>query len=117
METFDLTRLLSAMSVDAINVQLRLDRHYEEEIRHFADLPGAASELLRPLFPRRLCLERFDPSFRAGIVVTHEHEFAIRAVPLNAQIFKRTSATTGRYSRLSFSVHPVPVSKEESPWQ
>jgi hypothetical protein len=111
MAAQEIADLLGRMAVDAINVQLRLDQHYETEIRRFAQLP-ALNELLQPLTPQRLQVARFDLSFRAAIAVTHEQEFAIQALPLNAQFFIRTSSMADRFSRLSFSVHQIPISKE-----
>ena len=114
MEMPDIGELVGKMAVDAINIQLKLDLHYQADVARFEQL--APSPLLMPLAPRRLRAERFDLSFQAAIRVTREEEFAVRALPLNAQFFIRTSATTDRHSRLSFSVHQVPTSKEQSTW-
>ena len=116
MEVPEIAGLLGAMAVDAIGVQLRLDLNFQAELRRWSelvpnlgvtDLPG----FLLPLLPRRLRAERLEMSFQAALAVTKTTQFEIRLLPLNAQFIKRTSATVSRYSRLSFSVHQVPVSR------
>jgi hypothetical protein len=126
MEFPNIAELVGAMAIDAINVQIKFNQHFETEIQRMESLlaatlrtaafPTALPELLLPLLPRPLRVVQFDLKFLAGISVTREQELAIRAVPLNAEFMIRTSARTDRHSRVIFSVQQIPISKEQSSW-
>lgn len=105
----EFTDLISALTVDAINVQLRLNRSYEFELQQFTQLSGIESAFLLPLLPRRLHLDRFDLSLGVGVSVTKDVRFAVRALPLNAEFYTRTAATSSRYGRVCLSVHQIPI--------
>jgi hypothetical protein len=120
MDLPDIGELIGAMAVDAINVQVKFNQYFESEIQRMKDLlaavqrmpvaPAAAPELLLPLRPCSLRMREFELSFGVGISVTRDEEFAVQAIPLNAEFFIRTSARTDRHSRVTFSVQQTPIS-------
>ena len=119
-----LSGLIAATAVDAINAQLILNHRHEAELAVFGALAAAAPipDLLRPLLPARQQLDQFQLSFSAGIAVTQEAELTVRVLLLNSEILFSTSTKIEQHSRITVTVHQVPVlqpfpsPEEQSPW-
>jgi hypothetical protein len=117
----EIGELCSVLAVDAVNVQLRFDLFFESEIQRLLELVASSQSADTPqpltqMAPRRLRVARFDLELLVAISTTVEEEFAVHALPLNAEFFSRTQATVGKQSRIRISVEQVPFTKEQSPW-
>lgn len=119
MNAPEISELLGAIGVDAINIQLRLDQYFAAEMTRtewlISRIAGRAGEgeWMRLLVPRRLRIDHTELTFRAGISVTTEEGLTIHALPLNAEFTLRTSTRLDRHSQISVSVEQIPVTKEQ----
>lgn len=108
-----LNRLLSGLAIDAVNVQILLDRGFVESFDALAvghdSLEEIPEQLVAALAPRRQFAAHFEMELGIALGQTTEVGLTIGAVVVNACYELRYGSAVRQHSRVRLEIEQVPA--------
>jgi hypothetical protein len=108
-----LEQLIQCLARDAINIQLLWDEARDRDGEQFSALLSQVRpdlwDVLFPLSPARLFMEKFQIATSIRIGLERERGFEIKAVPINLAFSLRYAVKAEIESSICFTVEQVPA--------
>lgn len=111
--------LIQALSLDAINVQIKWDKVFEYEGTRMAywidKVGGDYQELFKSLVPPHSLIKEFEVSTSIRVEARSSKGYEIKVLPLNLGYHARYGTAEAGESSISIQVNQIPLSKTVLP--